>query len=125
MKLTNKSFEAIDITPLHAYALIIALKQMKIQYIVAPYEADAQLAYLIKSGIADVVFTEDSDLLAYGASKIFMKMDKDGNGILIDRDDIRKVEEHNLESFDHDLFLSVCVISGCDYLSSVKGIGFK
>ena len=30
--------------------------------IVAPYEADAQLAYLMKSGIAQLVITEDSDL---------------------------------------------------------------
>ena len=98
---------------------------MKIQYYVAPYEADAQLAYLSKSGIADVIFTEDSDLLAFGAKKVFMKFDKDGNGYEIELDNLKKVEELNMQHFDHDLFLTVCIMSGCDYLPSVKGIGFK
>lgn len=38
--------------------------------IVAPYEADAQLAYLTKSGFAQAVITEDSDLLAFGCKKV-------------------------------------------------------
>ena len=47
---------------------------------VAPYEADAQLAYLEKQGIADIVITEDSDLLAFGCKKVFFKMDQNGDG---------------------------------------------
>jgi len=42
---------------------------------VAPYEADAQLAYLSISGIADIVLTEDSDLLAFGAKRVLYKLD--------------------------------------------------
>lgn len=38
--------------------------------IVAPYEADAQLAFLTKSGLAQAVITEDSDLLAFGCKKV-------------------------------------------------------
>ena len=38
--------------------------------IVAPYEADAQLAFLNKSGIAQVVITEDSDLLLFGCDRV-------------------------------------------------------
>lgn len=34
--------------------------------IVAPYEADAQMAYLALTGDVDAVLTEDSDLLTYG-----------------------------------------------------------
>ena len=41
-----------------------------LQVVVAPYEADAQLAYLVKEGIAQVVITEDSDLLAFGCKKV-------------------------------------------------------
>ncbi len=41
----------------------------------APYEADAQLAYLSKIGHIHAVITEDSDLLAFGATCIFYKMD--------------------------------------------------
>ena len=38
--------------------------------IVAPYEADAQLAYLNKCGIAQVIITEDSDLLLFGCERV-------------------------------------------------------
>lgn len=38
--------------------------------IVAPYEADAQLAYLNKCGIAQLVITEDSDLVLFGCDRV-------------------------------------------------------
>lgn len=41
-----------------------------IDCIVAPYEADAQLAYLNKTGMVQAVITEDSDLLAFGCKKV-------------------------------------------------------
>ena len=53
-----------------ALAFIKLLREKRIQAIVAPYEADAQLAYLVKEGLADFVITEDSDLLAFGASRV-------------------------------------------------------
>ena len=40
----------------------------------APYEADAQLAYLSISGIVDLVITEDSDILVFGARKVRKKV---------------------------------------------------
>ena len=35
-----------------------------VEYIIAPYEADAQLAYLDSINYIDIVCTEDSDLIA-------------------------------------------------------------
>lgn len=55
---------------------------------VAPYEADAQLAYLFKNGKVDLIITEDSDLLVYGVTKVFFKMDTLGQGISIDLDNL-------------------------------------
>jgi exonuclease-1 len=43
---------------------------MGIDVIVAPYEADAQLAYLNRSKIADYVITEDSDLVLFGCHHV-------------------------------------------------------
>lgn len=50
------------------------LRSENIEFVVAPYEADAQLAYLSsldasEGGIAAVI-SEDSDLLAYGCSSV-------------------------------------------------------
>jgi exonuclease-1 len=46
------------------------------------------LAFLYKQGLIDVVITEDSDLLAYGARKVLFKMDPSGNGIEINLSDL-------------------------------------
>lgn len=50
------------------------LQCLDIEYYIAPYEADAQMAYLVKEGIADFAVTEDSDLIAYGCPKTILKL---------------------------------------------------
>lgn len=61
---------SIDITHEMALELIKKCHEKNVDCIVAPYEADAQLAYLNISGIADVVITEDSDLTLFGCKKV-------------------------------------------------------
>ena len=39
---------------------------MNVPVIVAPYEADAQITFLVNSGAVDFAITEDSDLLPFG-----------------------------------------------------------
>lgn len=55
---------------LYIFARLQICIEKDIQYIVAPFEADAELAYLSTSGHVDAVLTEDSDLLAYGCKKL-------------------------------------------------------
>jgi len=43
---------------------------MKLDYIISPYESDAQLAYLANKGIVDLIITEDSDLVLFGCPKV-------------------------------------------------------
>lgn len=85
----RKFGEALDITPEMANAFIQMLRSQKIEFYVAPYEADAQLAHLFLTGRVSVVITEDSDLLPFGATRCFFKMDKVGNGIEVDLDHIK------------------------------------
>jgi exonuclease 1 len=59
---------------------------------VAPYEADAQLAFLFQKKVIDIVVTEDSDLLLFGANKCLFKMDLTGRGIEIDLTELHKCE---------------------------------
>lgn len=47
-----------------------AVRSLGVDCIVAPYEADAQLAYLEKNGFVQAVITEDSDLIAFGCKKV-------------------------------------------------------
>lgn len=55
-----------------------ALRAENIPYVVAPYEADAQLIYLEAHNYVDGILTEDSDLLVFGAKTVLFKMDGEG-----------------------------------------------
>lgn len=57
-----------------AFEVIEALKATGVDFVVAPYEADAQLAYLEKHGIVDGIVTEDSDLLVFGCKKVSLTL---------------------------------------------------
>ena len=48
--------------------VITTLKAKKIAFVVAPYEADSQMVWLVKTGRASAIMTEDSDLLVYCAT---------------------------------------------------------
>ncbi|XP_072984800.1 exonuclease 1-like isoform X2 [Typha latifolia] len=102
--------KAIQITPSMAHQLIQILRSENIDFLVAPYEADAQLAYMStldadQGGIAAVI-TEDSDLIAYGCPAIIFKMDRYGNGEEIIMDKVFSVVSDGLsfKNFDNHLF---------------------
>ncbi|KAK1565518.1 hypothetical protein Q3G72_028479 [Acer saccharum] len=95
----------------------------------APYEADAQLAYLssleVEKGGIVAVITEDSDLIVYGSQATVFKMDRYGNGeeLLLDKVFDSVTGTPSFRSFDKELFIGMCVLAGCDFLPSVPGIG--
>uniref|UniRef100_A0A3Q1ETY9 Exonuclease 1 n=1 Tax=Acanthochromis polyacanthus TaxID=80966 RepID=A0A3Q1ETY9_9TELE len=112
----------VNITPAMAHNLIKVARARGVDCVVAPYEADAQLAYLTKCGLAQAVITEDSDLLAFGCKKVILKMDKQGNGLEIDQSNLGRC--HSLGNvFTEEKFRYMCILSGCDYLASLHGIG--
>lgn len=78
---------------------------------------------MFKQRLVAAVVTEDSDLLAFGVTDVFFKMDRAGNGMRIDLSELREAAE--FENFRGDMLLYTCILSGCDYLESIKGIGFK
>jgi exonuclease 1 len=54
--------------------LVDILHELSIEVVVAPYEADAQIAYLVREGLADFAISEDSDLITYGCPRLMMKL---------------------------------------------------
>ncbi|GAA5915634.1 uncharacterized protein JCM6883_000698 [Sporobolomyces salmoneus] len=117
--------KAVDVTPAMAYQLIKALRQEGIRYVVAPYEADPQLAYLEKHGLVDGIITEDSDLLVFGCRNVLFKLDGEGNCSLVSRDDFSKCREYNFSDWSEVEFRQMAILSGCDYLESIQGLGLK
>lgn len=62
--------KSIDVTPEMAYILIQELKLIGVDFVVAPYEADAQMAFLDRIGEVAAIITEDSDMLLFGCKKV-------------------------------------------------------
>lgn len=120
-----KMIEGLDINPQMAYEFIQELKKRNIEYYVAPYEADVQLAYLSKKGLVDCVITEDSDLIALGCKRVLFKLDPVSDiGKEISYDRIVKCKDYSFVDFKEDKFLTFCILSGCDYFK-LKGVGIK
>ena len=122
-----KKVEAFDVTPEFAYEFMKILKNYNVEYYVAPYEADAQLAYLSYIDYIDFIITEDSDLVAYGCKCVLFKLGnlKDepidvGEEILWEN--VKNCKEIRFKNFSQDKFLSFCILCGCDYLK-IKGVG--
>uniref|UniRef100_A0A8D2P456 Exonuclease 1 n=1 Tax=Zosterops lateralis melanops TaxID=1220523 RepID=A0A8D2P456_ZOSLA len=113
---------SVNITHAMAHEVIKAARAQGVDCIVAPYEADAQLAYLNKIGMVHAIITEDSDLLAFGCKKVFLKIDKFGNGLEIDQSRLGNCKQLG-NVFTEEKFRYMCILSGCDYLPSIHGIG--
>ena len=81
----------------------------------APYEADAQLAYLERIKYVDMVMTEDSDLLAYGCQTVLYKFENEGYLDEINLKNLPNCRDFNFKGFSQDTFLIFCILCGCDY----------
>lgn len=101
----------VDITHEMALKLIEKCREINVDCIVAPYEADAQLAYLNKIGLADYIVTEDSDLILFGCRKILFKLDLAGNCDMVDIDKLHLVMGCRIEKFTIDKLRLMCILS--------------
>ncbi|KAK3875923.1 hypothetical protein Pcinc_019241 [Petrolisthes cinctipes] len=113
----------VDITSEMAAEVIDACRARNVDIIVAPYEADSQLAYLNQCGIAQLVITEDSDLVLFGCKNVLFKMDNNGGCVLVDSEKLHLSMNVPRDKFCFSKFRNMCILSGCDYLPSLPGIG--
>ena len=97
---------------------------MGVPYIHNPIgEAEAYAAELCRIGYVDAVVTEDMDTLVYGCPKVLRNC--------IDRSIKRKdvvtcfSYETIINSFqmNHEQFVDICILSGCDYCPTIPKIG--
>ena len=107
------------------------LDLLGLSHVTAPYEADAQMAYMVKEGMADFAITEDSDLIAFGCPKLFLKIDNVGTGEVFDYNKFKCNTNDKdwderlitLQNLTWDDFLLTCVMGGCDYSNSIDKVG--
>jgi len=130
-------------------ALVELCVQERWPYIISPYEADPQLAYLCRSGVVDAVLSEDSDLLAYGCPRLLTKW-RDSEAIEIDISNtfhntvadlgtkgMNPVELGTLsqqlnsvisDTFTYQRFVWLCLLTSCDYIEGkyhIPGFGIS
>ena len=116
---------SISITYDMIQKVIIALDKIGVYYIVAPYETDAQLAYLSKNNIVDIIITEDSDAIIYGCQHILYKLNKQGYGEYIEYKNLTINQSMSFQNWSTEQFQLFCCLSGCDYITNIRNIGIK
>ncbi|RXN01045.1 putative flap endonuclease 1-like [Acipenser ruthenus] len=88
----------------------------------APSEAEALCAELVKCGEVDGVASEDMDVLPFGSSLLIRQ---------IGTKEHRGVVEYSLPKvlktlgLTHEQFVDLCILLGCDYCEKIGGLGPK
>jgi flap endonuclease-1 len=100
------------------------LHLMGVPVVLAPCEAEAQAAALAKSGQVYATATEDMDALTFATPVLVRKMTfaNQSKSMVQTMNYAKAVEGLGLT---HDQFVDLCILLGCDYCDSIRGIGPK
>lgn len=112
----------VKVTKKHNEECQQLLKLMGVPFIQAPSEAEAQCAALAKAGIVYAAGSEDMDTLTFGTPVLLRHLTFS---------EARKMpiseihHEAMLEGLGltPDQFIDLCILLGCDYCDSIRGIG--
>ncbi|CAI5991080.1 unnamed protein product [Closterium sp. NIES-65] len=98
------------------------LRLMGVPVVEAPSEAEAECANLAKQGKVFGVASEDMDALTFGAPKFLRHlMEPAARKLPVMEFDVAKVLE--LLNLSMDEFIDLCILCGCDYCESIRGVG--
>lgn len=111
--------QSIVITKDQMEECVQIFKLLGMPVIQAKQEADAQCAYLSKTGIVDAVASEDMDLLTFG-TKILLR---DINKKVIYKYILSKILDEL--KLTHLQFIDLCILLGCDYCPTIEKLGPK
>ena len=111
----------IYVTKEHYKTLKQFLNYLGIPYIQSSEEADLLCNTLVIKNKVELIMSDDMDILVGGAKEILRNFNISSNKILY----------YNLDSIQskleltEDKWINFCILSGCDYLPRVPGIGVK
>lgn len=100
------------------------LKLMGVPVVTAPCEAEAQAAAMARAGLVYAVGTEDMDALTFQAPILLRKM----TFANASKSDIQTMNYQKALSglgLSHDQFVDLCILLGCDYCDTIRGVGPK
>ena len=61
----------------------------------------------------------------YNCDRVLFHLDSNGWGFEITMKELHLCKELNFASFTEEMFIQTCILSGCDYIESITGIGLK
>jgi flap endonuclease-1 len=100
------------------------LRLMGVPVVTAPCEAEAQCAALAAAGKVYATGTEDMDALTFRTPVLLRRLTMpEAKKMPILEISVEKVLT-GLD-IDYDMFVDLCIMMGCDYTDSIKGIGPK
>lgn len=114
----------VKVTKHHTTEAKELLKLMGIPFVEAPCEAEAQCAVLVKANKVYGTATEDMDALTFGTNVLLRHLTfSEARKLPVQEINYEKV----LKGFElsSDEFIDLCILLGCDYCDSIKGIGPK
>lgn len=121
-KVLQKTKMTVKVTPEQTNQTKKLLRLMGVPIVEAPSEAEATCAGLCKAGKVHAAATEDADCLTFGTRLLI-------RNLLAAEAQKKQIYEVNLavalEQLDitMDQFIDFCILCGCDYTESLKGIG--
>ncbi|CAF1347650.1 unnamed protein product [Adineta steineri] len=114
----------VKVTREHAEECKRLLTLMGVPYVDAPTEAEAQCAALVKQGKVYGVGTEDMDALTFGTDVLIRHLTfSEARKMPIREFTLSKVLQGLEINFEE--FTDLCILLGCDYCDTIKGIGQK
>jgi len=97
---------------------------MGVPVVTAPTEAEAQCAKLVQGGKVYAAATEDMDALTFQSGRLLRHLTfSEARKMPIQEFCYEKVL--NEMEFTHEQFVDLCILLGCDYCDSIRGIGPK
>ncbi|KAB0804644.1 hypothetical protein PPYR_01614 [Photinus pyralis] len=114
----------VKVTSEHTKEAKHLLSLMGIPYIEAPCEAEAQCAAMVRAGKVFATATEDMDALTFGSNVLLRHLTvSEARKLPIQEFHLDKVLEGL--KLSHKEFIDLCILLGCDYTDSIRGIGPK
>lgn len=116
---TKDKRDSDEVTPEMIQDVQDLLSRFGIPYIIAPMEAEAQCATLMRDRLVDGVITDDSDVFLFGGLKVYKNMFSERN----------YVEYYDYESIYKNLgldrigMIELAQLLGSDYTNGIKGMG--
>lgn len=118
------SKRTVRVTPEHNAECQRLLTLMGVPWIVAPCEAEATCAALARAGLVYAAGSEDMDTLTFRTPVLLRNLTAAASKKL----DIMEVDGARVLAglgLTHEQFVDLCILCGCDYTDTIRGIGPK